>query len=208
MRMGFMSRVGWIALFSTLIGNTWAAAPGTTYPNPVEGDYVIKNFTFEDVRFTLPNQGGEPGAPDSDPKVSATITAVITLPDEINFPVDVQRVRATSDVFYQKRKMGELNIREWQPAKSTPLVEEDGKPLLLVESDIKDAPLTITDDEVFAEVLQTMLFRRKVTLNAGDASVLLKGLFAFESMRGGKMTVVATLPGRASDADVTGASAA
>jgi homoserine O-acetyltransferase len=44
--MGFMSRVGWIALFSTLIGNTWAAAPGTAYPNPVEGDYVIKNFTF------------------------------------------------------------------------------------------------------------------------------------------------------------------
>jgi homoserine O-acetyltransferase len=55
MRMGFMSRVGWIsairllvtlALFGTLTGNTWAAAPGTTYPNPVEGDYVIKNFTF------------------------------------------------------------------------------------------------------------------------------------------------------------------
>jgi homoserine O-acetyltransferase/O-succinyltransferase len=55
MRMGFMSRVAWIsavrlfvtlALFGTLTGNTWAATPGTTYPNPVEGDYVIKNFTF------------------------------------------------------------------------------------------------------------------------------------------------------------------
>ncbi len=29
-----------------LAGNALAAAPGTTYPNPVEGDYVIKNFTF------------------------------------------------------------------------------------------------------------------------------------------------------------------
>jgi hypothetical protein len=139
-----------------------------TVPVPITGHAfgnVIKNFTFADVHFTLPGQGSDPGAPDSDPKVSATITAVITLPDEMNFSVDVQRVRATSDVFYQKRKMGELNIREWQPAKSTPLTEEDGKPLLLVESDIKDAPLTITDDDVFADVLQTLLFRRKVMLN-------------------------------------------
>ena len=46
-----MSRVRWIAAAychrtGTLVGNASAAAPGTTYPNPVEGDYVIKNFTF------------------------------------------------------------------------------------------------------------------------------------------------------------------
>jgi Protein of unknown function (DUF3712) len=83
----------------------------------------------------------------------------------MNFSVDVQRVRATSDVFYKKQKMGELNIREWQPARSTPLEGAGGKPLLLVESEIKDAPLTITDDDVFTDVLQALLFRRKVTLN-------------------------------------------
>jgi hypothetical protein len=138
-----------------------------TVPVPFTGHAfgnVIKNFTFADVLFKLPGQGSAPGSPDNDPTVSATITAVITLPDEMNFSVNVHRVRATSDVFYQKQKMGELNIREWQPAKSTPLIE-GGKPLLLVESDIKDAPLTITDDDVFAEVLQTLLFRRKVELN-------------------------------------------
>jgi hypothetical protein len=139
-----------------------------TVPVPITGHAfgnVIKNFTFADVRFTLPDPGADPGTPDSEPKVSATITAVITLPDEMNFSVDVQRVRATSDVFYKKQKMGELNIREWQPARSTPLEEAGGKPLLLVESEIKDAPLTITDDDVFTDVLQALLFRRKVTLN-------------------------------------------
>jgi hypothetical protein len=139
-----------------------------TVPVPITGHAfgnVIKNFTFADVRFTLPEPGADPGTPDSEPKVSATITAVITLPDEMNFSVDVHQVRATSEVFYRKRKMGNLNIRQWQPAKSTPLAEEGGKPLLLVESEVKDAPLTITDDDVFADVLQALLFRRKVTLN-------------------------------------------
>jgi hypothetical protein len=137
-------------------------------PVPITGHAlgnVIKNFTFADVHFTLPEPGAEPGTPDSEPKVSATITAVITLPDEINFSVHVQHVRATSDVFYQRRKLGELNIHQWQPARSTPLEDDRGKPLLLVESEVKDAPLTITDDDVFTDVLQTLLFRRKVTLN-------------------------------------------
>jgi homoserine O-acetyltransferase/O-succinyltransferase len=45
----FVSPVRWIAALSItvmLAGNASAATPGTTYPNPVEGDYVIKNFTF------------------------------------------------------------------------------------------------------------------------------------------------------------------
>ena len=40
---------------------------------------------------------------------------------------------------------------------------------------------------------------RKVTLTAGDTGVLVRGLFAFESMRGGQMSATITLPGRAED---------
>ena len=40
---------------------------------------------------------------------------------------------------------------------------------------------------------------RKVTVTAGDAGLLAKGLFAFEGMRGGQLNLVATLPGRATD---------
>ena len=42
---------------------------------------------------------------------------------------------------------------------------------------------------------------RKVTLNAGDAGQLIKGLFAFDSIKGGSLKLVANLPGRATDAD-------
>jgi hypothetical protein len=40
---------------------------------------------------------------------------------------------------------------------------------------------------------------RKITINAGDAGLLARGLFAFEGMRGGQLNLVANLPGRATD---------
>jgi hypothetical protein len=46
---------------------------------------------------------------------------------------------------------------------------------------------------------------RQLTLAAGDAGMLIRGMFAFESLRGGKMTLAASLPGRFSDPDVIGA---
>ncbi len=45
---------------------------------------------------------------------------------------------------------------------------------------------------------------RKLTLSAGDAGMLVRGMFAFESLRGGKMTLLANLPGKAGDAEVAG----
>jgi hypothetical protein len=43
---------------------------------------------------------------------------------------------------------------------------------------------------------------RRLTLEAGDAGQLIKGLFAFDSIKGGKLKLVANLPGRAGDAPV------
>ena len=40
-----------------------------------------------------------------------------------------------------------------------------------------------------------------MTLEAGDAGQLIKGLFAFDSIKGGDLKLVANLPGRATDAD-------
>ena len=40
---------------------------------------------------------------------------------------------------------------------------------------------------------------RKVTVTSGDAGLLARGLFAFESMRGGDLTAVINLPGQAAD---------
>jgi len=43
---------------------------------------------------------------------------------------------------------------------------------------------------------------RKLVLDAGDAGQLIQGMFNFQSIRGGKLHLVANLPGRASDPEV------
>ena len=43
---------------------------------------------------------------------------------------------------------------------------------------------------------------RKLTIDAGDAGQLIEGLFNFQSIKGGKLHLVANLPGRAGDPDV------
>src|SRR5262249_11289772 len=50
-----------------------------------------------------------------------------------------------------------------------------------------------------AASLENNAVGRKVTVTAGDAGLLAKGLFAFDSMKGGQLTLNATLPGRAAD---------
>jgi len=52
--------------------------------------------------------------------------------------------------------------------------------------------------------LQAGATGRKVTLTAGDTGMLARGLFAFESMRGGEMTTVVNLPGQAGDTAAPG----
>ncbi|MES2292179.1 MAG: AsmA-like C-terminal domain-containing protein [Pseudomonadota bacterium] len=50
--------------------------------------------------------------------------------------------------------------------------------------------------------IETSLTGRKLTLAAGDAGQLIQGLFNFQSIKGGKLRLSATLPGRASDPDL------
>lgn len=45
---------------------------------------------------------------------------------------------------------------------------------------------------------------RQFSLQAGDAGMLIRGMFAFESLRGGKMVLNASLSGKASDPEIAG----
>ena len=49
--------------------------------------------------------------------------------------------------------------------------------------------------------IETVTGGRKLTLEAGDAGQLIQGLFDFQSIKGGKLKLVANLPGRAGDPD-------
>jgi len=132
------------------------AVPGHTF-----GD-VIRNFTLADIEFSLPDQNADPDSPASNPLISATIQAFITLPQEINFAVDVKRVRADADVLYKGQKLGELDLDKWRPATSKPAgVDEENRPLLEVESEMNKVPLNITDEDLFTDVIQALLFGRK-----------------------------------------------
>lgn len=128
--------------------------PGRTFGS------LIKNFTLDDTHFGLPDPFAEPNSPESNPRISANIKAVVALPEEMNFNISVGRVRADADVFYEGKKLGKLDLHKWQQANSTRLDDEDG-PALLVQSDINEAPLRITDNDVFTDVVQALLFGSK-----------------------------------------------
>ncbi|KEQ62855.1 uncharacterized protein M437DRAFT_48925 [Aureobasidium melanogenum CBS 110374] len=136
-----------------------------TVPVPFPGHtfgHLIKNFTMADVHFGLPDPFADPDTPEANPKISAVIKALVALPEEMNFNISVGRVRANADVFYHGDKLGYLDLSKWQKANSTriPSAKDQG-PLLAVQSAIEKAPLMVTDDDVFTDVLNALLFGGK-----------------------------------------------
>lgn len=121
---------------------------------------LIRDFSLSNVDFGLPDPLAEPDSSDSQPTISAVVNALINIPPEINFDLDVLRVRADADVFYHDAKLGFLDLSHWQHANSSRLDSNGGKdaPGLLIQSEIDKAPLNITDDDVFTDVFQALLF--------------------------------------------------
>lgn len=136
-----------------------------TVPVPFPGrlpENLLKNFSLTDVHFHLPGFFAEPDTPEAQPRIDATIKALVGLPEQINFPVDVDRVRADADIFYEGKKLGNLDLHKWQPANATRIDSKDEDEAgLLVEAVVREAPLNITDQAVFSEVVQALLFGSK-----------------------------------------------
>lgn len=138
-----------------------------TVPFPFTGhalDDLVKNFTMTDTHFSLPDPFAEPNTPEASPSVSAVMKVLIGLPEEMNFQVDVPRVRAIANVYYRGNQLGVLNLDKWQDSNSTMTEDEDGLAALLVEFAIKDAPLEVTDSDVLSQVVQAMLFGDKAVV--------------------------------------------
>ena len=141
---------------------------GVTVPVPVPGHsfgHLIKKFSMSDVHFSLPDFFAEPDTPDAQPKISATVNALIALPDEVDFPIQVHRIKSFANVFYRNKKLGNLNLRKWHKASSKKVdVPKEKHPDLEVTSSIRKAPLNITDQAVFQDVVQGLL-RGKDNIN-------------------------------------------
>ena len=151
-------------------GNTpdWVAAliQSITVPVPFPGgknfDNLIRNFSLADVHFSLPNPFASPDEPEASPRISATVKALVGLPKEMNFPIDVSRVRADADVYYHAKKLGHFDLKKWQKANTTRIeAHDDVEAGLAVESKVKNAPLNITDDDVFTKLVQDLVFGGK-----------------------------------------------
>lgn len=138
-------------------------------PIPVTGHSfgnIVKDFDIKDVHFGMPDPFADPKSPKANPRISGTIMALAALPKEANFNIDVNRIRATADVFYKGKKMGVLELKEWQKAKSKRIdATEKEDAMLMVSSKIKDAPLKITDQDVFSDVIEKLLYGKEVMLD-------------------------------------------
>lgn len=122
-------------------------------------DSLIRNFSLTDVDFKLPDPFADVNDPEGEPRVSGTAQVLAAVPPELNVELGVDKLRSNADLFYKKRKMGELNLRHWQSANSTKVHDkENGETLLNITSRLVDVPLTITDGDVFSEVMQKLLF--------------------------------------------------
>jgi hypothetical protein len=143
---------------------------GITVPVPFTGHSMgnlVKNFSMADMHFSLPDPFAEPGTPEGSPKISAVVNVDVGLPNQMNFPLDVNQIKADADIYYKNKKLGKMNMSKWQKANST-MIDAHGKegPSLLVQSVIKNAPIEILDDDLFSEVVQALIFGGKsITLD-------------------------------------------
>ncbi|KAB8621896.1 hypothetical protein FH972_026007 [Carpinus fangiana] len=121
-------------------------------------DNLMKNFSMTDVQFSLPDFWAEPGSPAAQPKISADIKALIGLPNEINFEVGVNQFKANATIFYKGKELGRLDLTKWQKATSRQAAAP-GKSHkdLEVSTHVEKAPLNITDEEVFEDVVSALL---------------------------------------------------
>ena len=133
--------------------------PGRSFDN------FIRNFSLTDVDFKLPSPFADPNDPNGKPRVSGTVQVLAGLPAEVNIDLAVNSLKANGDLIYKKKKFGELNLDQWQKANSTIESHSREEDTITITSRITDAPIDITDGDIFGDVMQKLLF--------GDADIIL-----------------------------------
>jgi len=129
--------------------------PGHTFDN------IVQSFGLSHVNIKLPGSGTNPGP---FPLLSATVEAVIALPEEMNLELNITRLKAIADVSYEHHAFGTLDIKKWILAESKRIPDEK---LLYVRGEVTDAPLNITDYGTFQKVIRKLLFPDGKGINLG-----------------------------------------
>lgn len=127
-----------------------------TVPVPFPGhsfDNVIQSFSLSHVNIKLPS--GEGGPDENSPLISANVEVIINLPEQVNVPLDINKLKAIADVAFEKHNFGTLELKKWIPATSEPIPETHQ---LRVIGQVRDVPINITDYAVFQKVVTKLLF--------------------------------------------------
>ncbi|OAA76197.1 hypothetical protein LEL_05881 [Akanthomyces lecanii RCEF 1005] len=122
--------------------------PGSSFDN------LLRNFSLTNVDFSLPS----PFEPEGKPRVSGTVVAVAALPEGVNVDLNVENIKSQGNLFYKDKKFGELNLRKWQKAASQKLDSDTKETLIEITSHVKNAPIDITDNDVFSSLASEYLF--------------------------------------------------
>lgn len=146
-----------------------------TVPVPFSGrglDNVIDSFNLTDVKIDLPSPFADPDSPAGKTRLSATIGAQIAIPEGLNVTLDISRLRAMANVSYHEDMFGVLDVHKWIPTESE-IFDNEGRPFLRVKGKVRQAPVDVTDYDVFEELVQQILFGSKDTELGikGDADI-------------------------------------
>ncbi|TQS39302.1 hypothetical protein Golomagni_00175 [Golovinomyces magnicellulatus] len=140
--------------------------PGSQY------DGSVKNFSLTNTEFSLPDFFAEPGTDRSYSHLSGKIIASIKIPQEINLNISVNELRAFINVLYKGMKFGEVNLDKWQKVECKIIEgQKDAGRFLKLQTLLKNAPVKITDDSVFAKIVEALLTKKGAIMIGIEALV-------------------------------------
>ncbi|WEW55461.1 hypothetical protein PRK78_000892 [Emydomyces testavorans] len=163
---------------------------------------LVKRFSMSRVHFYLPEAFAEPNTPEAQPRVSALVQAVVGLPGEMNVPLNISRIRTVANVYYRGERLGYIDLQKWQNATVHRITDEpEHSPALLVEFDIKKAPLQIVNEDVFANAIKKVILdHESISLHveakmAAEMDTVLGQFIIRDIPASGNITVKAPLGG-------------
>ncbi|PWW75297.1 hypothetical protein C7212DRAFT_198284 [Tuber magnatum] len=128
-----------------------------TLPIPFPGhsfDSLVKSFSLSHVKFQLPSPDAPAGTPEASLRLSADVLATVCLPQKMDFPLHVTRLKATADVTYEGQSLGTLHFPKWIPASST---TSNDSQHLYVQAEVRDSLLDIEDYDILDKIVQKLL---------------------------------------------------
>lgn len=113
---------------------------------------LISSIHLSEMKFTLPPPWAPPGSPNSQPKISGLVEAVIKPPPQAkSVNINVTAVKADVLLFDKGQKFGRIVVPEWSPATTT------RKEMIHILARVSEVPVEVLDPIVFQRVMGRVL---------------------------------------------------